>query len=61
MKNYKDKKVLILGLGLNDGGVGAAKFFAKALFKTVEPFTTLGLERDNKAYFEKYGFFVSKI
>src|SRR3989344_3887245 len=30
MKNYKDKKVLILGLGLNDGGVGAAKFFAKA-------------------------------
>lgn len=26
---YKDKKVLILGLGLNDGGVGSARFFAK--------------------------------
>lgn len=30
MNNYKGKKVLILGLGLNEGGVGAAKFFAKA-------------------------------
>lgn len=28
--NYKNKKVLILGLGLNQGGVGSAKFFAKA-------------------------------
>lgn len=27
--NYKDKKILILGLGLNEGGVGSAKFFAK--------------------------------
>lgn len=27
---YKDKKILILGLGLNQGGVGAAKFFAQA-------------------------------
>jgi UDP-N-acetylmuramoylalanine--D-glutamate ligase len=25
--NYKNKKVLILGLGLNQGGVGAARFF----------------------------------
>jgi len=25
---FKDKKVLILGLGLNEGGVGSAKFFA---------------------------------
>ncbi len=25
---FKNKKVLILGLGLNDGGVGAARFFA---------------------------------
>src|ERR1035437_124346 len=25
---YKDKKVLIFGLGLNQGGVGSAKFFA---------------------------------
>ncbi len=29
MESYKGKKVLILGLGLNQGGVGAAKFFAK--------------------------------
>ncbi|MBI2021977.1 UDP-N-acetylmuramoyl-L-alanine--D-glutamate ligase [Candidatus Daviesbacteria bacterium] len=27
--SFRDKKVLILGLGLNQGGVGAAKFFAK--------------------------------
>lgn len=27
---YKDKKVLILGLGLNQGGVGSARFFAEA-------------------------------
>lgn len=26
---FKSKKVLILGLGLNDGGVGSARFFAK--------------------------------
>lgn len=26
---YKNAKVLILGLGLNDGGVGSARFFAK--------------------------------
>lgn len=26
--NYKNKKVLILGLGLNEGGVGSARFFA---------------------------------
>lgn len=26
---YKNKKVLILGLGVNQGGLGAAKFFAK--------------------------------
>jgi UDP-N-acetylmuramoylalanine--D-glutamate ligase len=26
---FKNKKVLIMGLGLNGGGVGAAKFFAK--------------------------------
>lgn len=30
IKDYKNKKVLILGLGLNEGGVGAARFFAKA-------------------------------
>lgn len=28
MNKYKDKKVLIFGLGLNQGGVGSAKFFA---------------------------------
>jgi UDP-N-acetylmuramoylalanine--D-glutamate ligase len=28
MNNYKNLKVLIFGLGLNDGGVGSAKFFA---------------------------------
>lgn len=28
--NFKGKKVLILGLGVNQGGLGAAKFFAKA-------------------------------
>ncbi len=28
--NFKDKKVLILGLGINQGGLGATKFFAKA-------------------------------
>ncbi len=27
--NYSNKKVLVLGLGLNEGGVGSAKFFAK--------------------------------
>lgn len=27
---YKDKKVLILGLGINQGGLGATKFFVKA-------------------------------
>lgn len=27
--NYKNKKVLILGLGLNEGGVGSARFFAE--------------------------------
>lgn len=27
--DYKNKKVLILGLGLNEGGVGSAKFFAQ--------------------------------
>lgn len=27
--NYSGKRVLILGLGLNEGGVGSAKFFAK--------------------------------
>ncbi len=27
--NFQNKKVLILGLGLNEGGVGSAKFFAK--------------------------------
>ncbi len=30
LQNYKDKKVLILGLGLNQGGVGSARFFAEA-------------------------------
>lgn len=29
MHSYKNKKVLIFGLGLNQGGVGSAKFFAK--------------------------------
>lgn len=29
IKEYKNTKVLILGLGLNEGGVGSAKFFAK--------------------------------
>lgn len=28
MKSFKDKRVLIFGLGLNQGGVGSAKFFA---------------------------------
>lgn len=28
MTNYKGKKVLIFGLGLNEGGVGSARFFA---------------------------------
>ena len=28
MPEYKNKKVLIFGLGLNQGGVGSAKFFA---------------------------------
>lgn len=27
--DFRDKKVLILGLGINQGGVGAARFFAK--------------------------------
>lgn len=29
MKDFKDKKILVLGLGLNQGGLGAAKFFSK--------------------------------
>ena len=29
MKLFKDKKVVIIGLGLHGGGVGAAKFFRK--------------------------------
>jgi UDP-N-acetylmuramoylalanine--D-glutamate ligase len=29
MKDYKNKKVLIFGLGLNEGGVGSARFFAE--------------------------------
>mgnify|MGYP003393303431 CR=1 FL=1 len=29
MGNFKDMKVLIMGLGLNGGGVGSAKFFAQ--------------------------------
>lgn len=29
MNQFIDKKILILGLGLNQGGVGSAKFFAK--------------------------------
>ena len=29
MISYKNRKVLILGLGLNEGGVGSAKFFAE--------------------------------
>src|SRR5690242_4090311 len=29
-KLYKGKKILILGLGINQGGVGAAQFFATA-------------------------------
>lgn len=28
--NYKNKKILVFGLGLNQGGAGAAKFFARA-------------------------------
>ncbi len=28
MSNFKDKKILVFGLGLNQGGVGSAKFFA---------------------------------
>lgn len=33
--NFKGKKVLILGLGINQGGLGAARFFAKAGAKVV--------------------------
>lgn len=29
MEKYKNKKVLILGLGVNQGGLGAAKYFAR--------------------------------
>ena len=29
MKLFKNKKVVIMGLGLHGGGVGAAKFFHK--------------------------------
>lgn len=30
LSKFKDKKVLIFGLGLNQGGVGSAKFFARS-------------------------------
>lgn len=33
---------------------------AKILFKIVEPHTTLRLERDNKSYFEKHGYKVTR-
>ncbi len=29
-KQYRDKKVLVVGLGLQEGGVGVARFFLRA-------------------------------
>ena len=29
MKSFRNKKVLVFGLGLNQGGTGSAKFFVK--------------------------------
>jgi UDP-N-acetylmuramoylalanine--D-glutamate ligase len=45
-KLYQNKKVLILGLGLNQGGVGAAKFFAQA--KAIVRVTDLKIEEELK-------------
>lgn len=36
MTDFKNKKVLIMGLGLHGGGAGAAEFFAKAGAKAYE-------------------------
>ncbi|OPL12028.1 MAG: hypothetical protein AVO34_02105 [Firmicutes bacterium ML8_F2] len=35
IKDFKDKKVTIIGLGLHGGGVGAAKFFSRAKAKVL--------------------------
>lgn len=35
IKDFKDKKVTIIGLGLHNGGVGAAKFFSRANAKVL--------------------------
>jgi UDP-N-acetylmuramoylalanine--D-glutamate ligase len=50
-KKFKNKKVLIMGLGLHGGGVGAAEFFARAGAKVTA--TDLRTKRQLKESIEK--------
>ena len=52
----REGKIIIIA-----GGMPQDKnLIAKILFKLVSPQTTLRLERDNKAHFERYGFIVTR-
>lgn len=53
----KGGKIIVIAGGMPED----RNFFAKVLFKIVEPFTTLRMERDNKSYLEKYGFQVKRV
>lgn len=50
-KNFKDKKVTVMGLGLHDGGAGAAKFFSQIGAKVLV--TDLRSKEDLKESLEK--------
>ncbi len=51
MKDFKDKKITIMGLGLHGGGVGVAKFFCKQKAKILV--TDLKTEKELKESVEK--------
>jgi UDP-N-acetylmuramoylalanine--D-glutamate ligase len=51
LKKYKNKKILIMGLGLHGGGVGAAEFFTRAGAKVTA--TDLRTKRQLKESIEK--------
>ena len=57
--SYKNKKVLIFGLGLNDGGVGMVKYFAQqgAILKVTDMRTEEQLKKaidELKTFTKKY-------
>ncbi len=55
MQSYKDKKVLIFGLGLNDGGLGMAEFFLRqGAFVTITDGKTEEQLKDTLVKLEKY-------